>query len=129
MRRSSRIAVAVILVCCAGIGIILLARHKSAPPVELTFRIAVEPAQQVESVAKEANSAKVKYLAGKGAGVKPNLAQLLEIKALGNKGTIEARIELQTRDQADRYGQQLLQALRWQCGNKVQLHLEELTIR
>lgn len=129
MRTPARIAAAVFLVCCVGVAVVLFARRGSTAPVELTLRIAVQPASQVDFVAKEASSAKVKYLAGKGAGVKPNLAQRLEVKPLVETGKIEARIGLQTRDEADRYSKQLLQMLKWQCGDKIQLRLEDQAIK
>lgn len=129
MRTPARIAAAVFLVCCVGVAVVLVTRHRSKPPVELTLQIAVEPALRVDFVAKEASSAKVKYLAGKGAGVKPNLAQRLEVKPLEDMGKIEARIGLQTRDQAERYSKQLLQTLQWQCGSNIQLRLEDQAIK
>jgi hypothetical protein len=97
--------------------------------VTVTLRITVTPAEQLNFVTEEANSARFKYLMGKKSGVKPVLAQKLSAKAAPNSGLLEARVGAETREVAQRYVDAFVETLRSQCGGRVRLELAEQSIK
>jgi hypothetical protein len=118
-----------VVVCGLLAGTLLVIRARSHPPVAVTIRISVTPVEQADFVTDQANSARFKYMIGTRSGLKPVLAQKLSVKALPNSGVIEARLGLETKEEAQRYVEAFVETLQRQCGGKAQLALVDQKIR
>ena len=112
----------------AGVTMVKL-KQRSQPPVTMTLRISVTPAEQVDFVTGRGNSAQFKYLMGKQSGVKPVLAQKLTLKPLPNTSLIEARIGVQTKDEGQRCAEVFVPTLQDLCGRQARLALVEQSVR
>jgi hypothetical protein len=110
-------------------GAWFLSKNHSRPAVTLTLQIGVAPPEQSVFVAAQANSSLFKYLMGRQSGVKPVLAQKLEVKVAPNSSRVEARVSVLTTDQARRYVEVFLPTLQRQCGLQARLALVEQSIR
>ena len=110
-------------------GAWFLSNKHSPAAVTLTLHIGVAPAEESGFVLAQLNSARFKYLMGRQTGVKPVLAQKLEVKPLPNSSKIQARLKVVTVDQARRYVEVFLPTLKEQCGARAQLTLVEQSIR
>ena len=105
---------------CATLAVV---KHHSGPPVTVTLRVAVSPAEQVAFVTGRANSAQFKYLVGKQSGVKPVLAQKLTLTPVPHTSFVEARISVLTREEGRRYIEAFVPTLQDLCGQQAQLAL------
>ena len=105
---------------CATLAVV---KHHSGPPVTVTLRVAVSPAEQVAFVTGRANSAQFKYLVGKQSGVKPVLAQKLTLRPVPQTSFVEARISVLTREEGRRYVEAFVPTLQDVCGQEAQLAL------
>ena len=103
-------------------------RHRSAG-VTLTLHIIVSPANQTDFVAEQAKSARFKYFMGKDAGIKPLLAQKLSVKAVPNSSTVEAQINVPTKEEGRRYAEGFISTLQVICGSQVRVTLADHTVR
>jgi hypothetical protein len=121
------IALAALAIVSLGAFLVHQAGHH--PSVTVTLRVTVNPREQVGFVAAEAKSAQFKYLMGKWAGVKPVLAQKLMVTALTNSAQVEARIEMPTRGEGQRYVEGFLETLQSLCRDQAQLTLTEQSVR
>ena len=121
------IALAVVAVLAASV--LLLRQGHAAAPITVSLRIAVHPQDQADFVAAQANSARFKYLAGKQAGVKPELAQKLAVKRAPNVPELEAELRVLTREDAERYIAGFIETLQVVCGNQAQVALARQSIR
>jgi len=110
-------------------GAWFLSKNPSRPPVTLTLQIGVAPPEQSGFVVAQANSSLFKYLMGRQSGLKPVLAQKLEVKAVLNSSRVEARVNVLTTDQARRYVEVFLPTLQEQCGPQARLALAGQSIR
>jgi len=128
-----KIIIAIVIGLAVGLaGLVLVLKKPAAKaPVSLVLQISVDPASQADFVIQQAGSAKFKYLVGKQSGVKPVFAQRLSIKPVPNTALIEARVGMDTDDQARRYLDIFMQTLKAQCGNQAKLAVVKLekTIR
>jgi hypothetical protein len=111
-----------------AVTIVTLKKH-SQPPVSVTLRIAVSPADQVDFVAGRGNSAQFKYLVGKQSGVKPGLAQKLVVRPVPNTSLIEAKVRVPTREEGQRCAEVFLPTLQELCGRRARLALVDQQIR
>ncbi len=118
-----------LVVCGLLAGSFLMMRARSHPAVTVTLHIAVNPKEQSEFVIAQANSAKFKYMVGKKSGVRPVLAQKLSVKTVPNSGLLEARLGVQTKDEAQRYVAAFIETLQGLCAGQVQLALADQSIR
>ena len=118
----------VVLAALLGGGLVIL-KHRSRLPVTLTLRIAVTPAGQEGFVMGRASSAQFKYLMGKQSGVRPVLAQKLALTAVPRSSLVEARIGVETKDEAQRYAEVFVRTLQDMCGGQAQVTLAEQSIR
>jgi hypothetical protein len=114
---------------CLAAGVLIVGKSRTRPPVTVTLRISVAPAEQSSFVAGEANSARFKYLLGKQAGVKPTLAQKLSVQPVPNSSLLEARVGVLTKDEGRRYAEAFVQTLQVLCGSQAQLALTDQSIR
>ena len=110
-------------------GAIVVKKNRSRPAVTVTLRIAVTPSEQSDFVIALANSARVKYLAGKRSGVKPVLAQKLSAKRVPNSSLVEAQVSVLSKDEARRYVEAFVETLQGQCAGQAQLALAGQSIR
>ena len=110
-------------------GCLALRKQGARGPVSVTLRLAITPAEQVGFVTGRANSAQFKYLMGKQSGVKPVLAQKLSLKRVPQSALVEARVGLQTKDEAQRYVDAFVPTLQFLCGQQAQLTLAGQSIR
>ena len=126
-----KIIAGIALVVAGALVIGAMALHKKAsqPPVTVTLRIAVTPAERLDYVLGRANSAQFKYLVGKQSGVKPVLAQKSSLKAVPNASLVEARVGVQTKDQGRRYVEVFLPTLQDLCGRQARLTLVAQSVR
>ena len=67
----SKAVIALVAACALVGGALIVLKHRAGPPVTVTLRIAVAPAEQLGFVTGRGNSAQFKYLMGKQSGVKP----------------------------------------------------------
>ena len=126
-----KLTAGIVLAVVAGLVVGALAwnkRHRSAG-VTLTLHITVSPAEQTAFVAAQAQSARFKYLMGKYAGVKPVLAQKLSIKPLPNSSTVEAQIDVPTRNDGRRYTEGFISTLQLLCGKQARVTLADQNMR
>src|SRR3989442_10591707 len=107
--------ITLVVVCSLAGGAIFVNRNRSRPAVTVTLRIAVTPSEQSDFVIALANSARVKYLAGKRSGVKPVLAQKLSAKRVPNSSLVEAQVSVLSKDEARRYVEAFVETLQGQC--------------
>jgi hypothetical protein len=126
-----KIITGILLLVAAAVVTVTMVRLKkhSQPPVAVTLRIAVTPAEQVDFVAGRGNSAQFKYLVGKQSGMKPGLAQKLTFKPVPNTSLIEARIGVLTKEEGQRCLEVFVPMLQDLCGRKAKLTLAEQSIR
>ena len=118
----------VVLAALLG-GVLVILKHRSRLPVTVILRIAVTPAEQAGFVMGRASSAQFKYLMGKQSGVKPVLAQKLAVAAVPRSSLLEARIGVETKDEAQRYAEVFIRTLQDLCGGQAQLTLADQSIR
>jgi len=111
------------------VGGIIVAHKRSAVPITVTLRVAVTPVEKLNAVKDYASGARFKYEMGKQSGVKPVLAQKLVLKFAPNSSEIEAVIDVETRDQAQRYGDSFLATLQDLCGKEAQLAVVSVKVR
>ncbi len=111
---------------CATLAVV---KHHSPPPVTVTLRVAVSPAEQVAFVTGRANSAQFKYLVGKQSGVKPLLAQKLALRPVPQTSFVEAQISVLTREEGRRYVEAFVPTLQDVCGQEAQLTLATQSVR
>jgi hypothetical protein len=121
--------IAVVALCVLGGIALVVFKHRPRPPVTVTLRIAVTPAEQVGFVTRRANSAQFKYPVGKQSGVKPVMAQKLSLQPVPNSALVEARLGVLTVDEGRRYVEAFLPTLQDLCGGQAQLTLAAQTIR
>ena len=128
---SWRIKAAIVLVLAGALaaGIWFRSQNRSQPAVTVTLRIGVTPPEQSNFVVAQANSSLFKYLMGRQSGVKPVLAQKLQVKAVPNSPRVEAWVTVMTTDQARRYVEVFLPTLQEQCGAQARLALLDQSIR
>ena len=129
MNRKVAAGVALAVVGAIIGGYLVVKKGSSRPPVTVTLRIAVAPKEQTDFVAGKANSPMFKYVLGKQAGVKPVLAQKLEVKPVPDSTLLEARVGVLTRDEGQRYADAFIGALQDLCGKQVQLTLAEKSVK
>jgi len=110
-------------------GALILKSARSNPPVSVTLRIAVSPADQAAFVEGQAKSARFKYLMGKYAGIKPALAQKLSVNVAPASALVEAQISVPTRDIGRRYAGGFVEVLQILCDRQARLVLTEQTVR
>ena len=125
----TKAVIALVAACALVGGALFILKHRSAPPVTVTLRIAVTPGEQVGFVTGRANSAQFKYLVGKQSGVKPVLAQKLSLRPVPNSALVEARIGVQTVDEGRRYVEAFVPTLQDLCGQQAQVNLVDRSIR
>ena len=119
-----------LLVAAVVVGVTLVKLKKgSPPPVTVTLRITVTPAEQVAFVAGRGNSAQFKYLVGKQSGVKPGLVQKLTVKPVPNTSLVEVHLGVLTKDEGQRCVEVFVPTLQDVCGRKAKLTLAEQSIR
>ncbi len=111
---------------CATLAVV---KHHSRPPVTVTLRVAVSPAEQVDFVTGRANSAQFKYLVGKQSGLKPVLAQKLTLRPVPQTSFVEARISVLTQEEGRRYVEAFVPTLQGLCGQEAQLALAAQSVR
>jgi len=111
------------------IGGILFARRTSGPPVTVTVRVAVSPAEQSKLVAANASGARFKYMIGKQSGVKPVLAQKLLIKTVPNSSDLEGAVRVETKEQGERYADEFVATLQDLCGKEAQVTLVARSVK
>lgn len=127
MRATLRVRVAL---CLAAFGLMFAGlfvwqRGHSRPPVRAVLRLSVHPADQTDLVLTKANSARFKYVVGKLASTRPYPAQQLELRRLEGPGRLEARIGLDSPEEARRYLELFVAALQEFCGPEVRIAKEE----
>ena len=117
------------LVVCALVVVGIVVAHKRSPvPVTVTLHIRVNPPTQSKVVKDYASSARFKYEMGKQSGLKPVLAQKLSVKSISDSPELEAVIDVETREQAQRYADVFVATLQDLCGKDVQLTLVKVAI-
>ena len=126
---NSKVIIALVAACALVGGALFVLKHRPRPPVTVTLRIAVTPAEQVGFVTGRANSAQFKYPVGKQSGVKPVLAQKLSLQPVPNSALVEARVGVLTVDEGRRYVKAFLPTLQDLCGGQAQLTIAAQTIR
>jgi hypothetical protein len=94
---------AVIAIVSAIAAAIFFARKSSHPPVTVTLRLAITPADKANFVAGYANSSRFKYMMAKKAGVKPVLAQRLTVKPFPNSTDLQALVGVESKVEGQRY--------------------------
>jgi len=110
-------------------GYLLVHNAHSRPSVSTALRIKVDPADQLALVAEKASSPLFKYLLGKRTGVKPALAQKLEVKALPQSSLLEAKVVLWTAEESRQYTEAFVPVLQDLCGGRARLSLVEESAR
>ena len=103
MNRKIKSAIVLAAIGLLGGGLFIWNRSHSRPAVEVVVQLRVQPPDQLDLVMAKANSARFKYLLGKISSTKPYLAQQLQLKRLPGSAHIEARIGLESRDEAKKY--------------------------
>ncbi len=126
---NTKVLLIVLAVALVVGGIVLASRRPSRPPVTVTLRVTVNPAERSAYVMGEANSAKFKYLMGKKSGLKPVLAQKLAVKAVANSPLLEAHIGVSTKQEAQQYAAAFIETLQDLCGNQAQVALADQAVR
>lgn len=119
-----------LLLLAAGVVIGFLgwnARRASGTTVHL--RISVVPAEQVQFVSGQANSARFKYLTAKQAGIKPALAQKLTVKPVPNSALLEAELRVATQEDAQKFAAGFAETLQLLCGTQAQVHVVPAAVR
>lgn len=129
MNRKVKIALVLGAIALLVGGIYTWNRSRSRPPVELVFQIRVQPADRVDLVLAKANSARFKYVLGKISSTKPYLAQQLRLNKLPASAELEARINLNSNEEARKYLERFVEALQDFCGSDVALTLVQKTTR
>jgi hypothetical protein len=115
-------AIVFLLVVSAVVGGGLVSCNRAArAPLQVTLRLSVTPAEQMEFVIGQASSAKLKYEVGKKAGVKPAFAQRLALKPVPQSSFLEAQAGVQTRAEGQRFIEAFIEALRAQCGTQAEV--------
>ena len=110
-------------------GYLAVKKSGSQRSVTTMLRITVTPKEELEFVAAKAKSPLFKYLVGKKTGVKPGLAQRLEIKAVANSSVLEAKMVRMTKAEDQRYAAAFVEVLQDMCGKQAQLTLAEQVVR
>ena len=119
-----------LLVAAVVVGVTLVKLKKgSPPPVTVTLRISVTPADQVAFVVGRGSSAQFKYLVGRQSGVKPGLVQKLTVKPVPNSSLVEVHIGVLTKDEGQRCVEVFVPTLQDVCGRKARLTLAEQSVR
>jgi hypothetical protein len=124
MNAKTKTILVLALVGVLAIAAFLVFRNRSGADVRVAFRIAVTPAEQSEFVVEQANSARFKYAMGKQSGVKPVLAQRLAVRPLPNSSLLEARVAVETQEQARRYLEAFVPTLQELCRGRAEVALE-----
>jgi hypothetical protein len=127
-RTVAAIVVVLAVAAAAAAGFFLFRNSGPRGSVTVTLRLEVSPADQVGFVAAQANSARFKYESGKQAGVRPGLAQKLEVRTAPNTSVLEMRLGVQNREEGGRYADSFVRILQAQCGDGVQLKLVGLSV-
>jgi hypothetical protein len=109
-------------------GIFIFGKQRTGAKVTVTFQLAVNPENQLDFVARQAESAKFKYIVGTKSGVKPSLAQKLSVKTVPKSSLAEARIEVTTREYGQRYIAAFLETLQADCAGQAQITIEKQSI-
>jgi hypothetical protein len=105
-------------------------KDRFRPPVSVTLRIPVAPAEQAAWVAGEANSARFKYeVAKKAALMKPAVAQRLSAKPVPGSPLVEVQGGAQTKAEAQHLVEAFMQTLQVHCGKRAELALAQQAIR
>ena len=110
-------------------GVIVVVKKRAGPGITVTLRIAVNPVEQLDFVALQANSARFKYLVGKESGVRPIMAQKLSILKVPKSSFVEAHVSLMTRAEAQRYVEVFMGTLRAECAGHAQVAIAQQSIR
>jgi len=127
-RKATACIATLVLVALVG-GYLIVKKAHSRPSVMATLRITVTPREQLDFVAKQANSAIFKYVIGKEAGLPPALARNLEVKTVPDSSLIDAKVAVKTQDEGQRFSQAFVVALQGLCGKQAQLTLAEQSVR
>ncbi|PWU17731.1 MAG: hypothetical protein C5B50_10670 [Verrucomicrobia bacterium] len=121
MKAKSVLALA--LIAAFASALFLLVRHNSGAPVSVKFRIAVAPIEQSSFVVTQANSARFKYLVAKRSGLKPALAQKLEVQAIPHSPLLQAQLGVATETEARQYIAAFIPVLQDLCRTQAQVTL------
>jgi hypothetical protein len=130
MNRTVAIVLVVLAVAGTAAGAFFLFK-RSGPhgSVTVTLRLEVSPPDQVGFVIAQANSARFKYESGKKAGVKPVLAQKLQVNAMPSPAVVEMQLGVETKEAGGRYADSFVEILQAQCGADVHLKLVGRAVR
>ena len=129
MNWKTKASVALLAAGALAVGAWFLIKNHSLSAVTVTLRIGISPEGESTFVIAQANSARFKYLMGKQSGVKPVLAQKLEVKAALKSSEVEARLNVATAEQARHYVEVFIPTLQEQCGARAKLSLVEQVVR
>src|SRR6184192_2814375 len=113
-----KVALVLTLMIVAGVpaGYIVVKNKHSHPPVTKVLRITVLPADKLDYVAGKADTPYFKYLMSKKSGIRPGLAQRLEIKLVPGSSVLEAKIGVMTDEEGKRYADGFVATLQEICG-------------
>ena len=114
-------AVLLLLLAGSGAGVWFTYRGPRGPAVRITLRLAVAPKEQVSFVIGQATSARLKYEAGKLAGLKPGLAQKLVAESAPNSEVVTVRLGVDTQEQARSFVGAYLELLQTRCAPQAQV--------
>lgn len=129
---SRRWAVFLVALAVAGAaltGYVVFRRSGPRASVTVTLRLSAAPAEHLDFVRAQVNSARFKYEIGQKAGLKPVLAQKLSVRPVPQTSLLEMKVAVQTRAEGRRYADAFVEVLQAQCGPGVELRVVECSIR
>jgi hypothetical protein len=121
--------VAVVASGCLIFGGLVIRRIRARPPVSVTFSISVSPSERMDFVLGQASSAKLKYEAGKMAGIQPGQAQRLLIKPLTNASMLEIHARVESREAGQLFIAAFMERLQARCAGQAELALAKQSVR
>jgi hypothetical protein len=128
MKSKTGTIIALAIVALVFTTIFLFGKKRSNAGVTVTLRLAVSPENQRDFVIRQAESAKFKYIVGTKSGVKPMLAQKLSVKTVPNTSLAEARIDVISKEDGQRYVAAFLETLQADCAGQAQVTLAQQAI-
>jgi hypothetical protein len=128
-RPLAAVIVALMVAAAAAAGFLIFRNPGPRGSVTVMLRLEVSPAAQAGFVAAQAESARFKYESGRKAGVKPVLAQKLQVKPLPNTAQVEMELRVENKEQGGRYADSFVEVLQAQCGDEARLKLVGRSVR
>lgn len=97
--------------------------------VNLTLRLLVTPREQIPFVITQASGARFRYEVAKKAGLTPGLVQKFSLRPVAESSFVEFQLRVQTKEEAGRFAEALVEMLRGQCGPQADVTVAKQSIR